>query len=102
MSRRNIQPALTREQWLRHIRASLEQDLEYAGEELGGDAGPVSPHGLAALSLYGKEYGFTWEDVDTLLSHAEFNARTTRDYRPDEDPLRSLAARVARLLPPRE
>ena len=96
-----MKSALTSEQWLRHSGPALEQDLEYAGEEVGGYSGPVSPHGLAALALFGHEYGFTWDDVDMLVSHADFNARTTRGYDPDQDPLLWLAARIAALLPPR-
>jgi hypothetical protein len=52
-------------------------------------------HALAALALAGQPFGFTWEDVDA--------ARYIAGDSPDKPSriLRSLADRIAALLPPR-
>jgi hypothetical protein len=55
-------------------------------------------HPMAALCLWNRRFGFQWPDVDMLLSLAG-----ERDATADERTrLRSLADRIAALLPPRE
>lgn len=53
-------------------------------------------HGLAALALHGKPFGFTREDV-TLLATV---VTAVGGIASVADPLRSLAERIAALLPP--
>ena len=52
-------------------------------------------HGLAALCLYGQSFGFTRADVDALLYTLDDASKCGTD-----DELRSIAARIAALLPP--
>lgn len=71
---------------------------------------PSDRHALAALCLYGQPFGFTWQDVARVLAEADshqyealkrerngFEAKQDRDH---EAYWRSLATRIAALLPP--
>ena len=87
-----IKPALTAEEWAEMAAPPIIFG-KYAnrGENLlawAEDDTHLDRHQLAAVALYGQPFGFTWDDVDRL--------RTTND-----PVLRSLADRIAALLPPR-
>lgn len=112
--------ALTREEWAKQA----------TGDDETGDAflaprneevcvilnnyqfvGLLNRHGVAALALHGQPFGFAQEDVDTLLTVATESERANQspDYYHGRmidsvDPAwcRSLAARIAALLPPGE
>lgn len=61
-------------------------------------------HAFAALALHGQPFGFTAEDVRTILACAEWDeqraAKRLNDWTPKgRDALRHLAARMAALLP---
>lgn len=57
-------------------------------------------HALAALCLYDQPFGFTQEEVQKMRDHAD-NAEATYPYAEgDLDWLRSIATRIAALLPP--
>jgi hypothetical protein len=102
-----IRPALTREEWagatgaidplmepFTELHVSIQPDgaLAIWGAYDGGVQSPAARHALAALALHGQPFGFTWQDVDLL--------RDAVDYL---DPrIRTLADRIAALLPPRE
>ena len=98
-----VKPALTPEEWLEY--APLDRPLAHYAPALAND----NAHGAAALALYGQPYGFTWDDYYELLDNAH---EVERDCGPPEllaperkhqvDALRSLAARIAALLPPRD
>ena len=93
-----IKPALTPEEWAEAAdQRALQAVLESASAEV--DAwNPPSRHGLAALTLHGQPFGFTWEDVDRVRSVAEPDS----DWYREDEWLVSLADRIAALLPPRE
>lgn len=58
-------------------------------------------HALAALALHGQPFGFTQEDVDLLTRSAEYyDWLVKQKYLDDAEKFRSLAARIAALLPP--
>lgn len=66
-------------------------------------------HGLAALALHGQPFGFTWADVDELAELdmvIQLIPNSTKGARADQrravEAVRSLQARIAALLPPRE
>lgn len=104
-----IEPALTADRW-----ALLDEDphcnidirVAWACDEAClRDAGPRDErHALAALCLHGQPFGFTWDDVDRLLVAADRDEETVSymgggSYR---SKFRSIAERIAALLPPRE
>lgn len=84
-----IRPALDAEDW---------EWVSGRGPLPGIDPGRWSDHALAALALHGQPFGFTWEDVD-LLHEIKFR----NEAEADELGLlaKSLADRIAALLPPR-
>lgn len=98
-----IRPALTPEEWQNF--APLDRTLAHFAPALAAN----NAHGAAALALHGQPHGFTWDDYYELIDNAH---EIERDCGPPEfllpewkqrvDALRSLAARIAALLPPRE
>lgn len=108
----SIQPALSEKEWeLHHLWA--------AGKLIGGKlpGGPELPmpknaHALAARCLHGQPFGFDWTDVDAIRSAvqdtvaaADFldaNAKDTKATKARVAHLKSLADRIAALLPPRK
>lgn len=98
-----VKPALTPQEWLKY--APLDRTLSHHVPAVAND----NAHGAAALALHGQPYGFTWDDHDELVDSAH---EIERDCGPPEflvperkrqvDALRSLAARIAALLPPRD
>jgi hypothetical protein len=97
-----VGPALTPEEWLNY--APLDRTLA----QHAATAALENTHAAAALALHGQRYGFTWNDYWMLLDRAH---ELERDYGGDfmspedkqqVDALRSIAARIAALLPPRE
>lgn len=106
-----IEPALTAEEWADNTSARSDwfvtpyHDTPFMSwfESNHGSYLEVSQHALAALALHEQPFGFTREDVALLLSLAHGNPpEFGRSYLEDgEDAqLRSLAARIAALLPP--
>lgn len=114
-----IKPALTPKEWT-EIAAAERGDFNCAPmiylraiEHRG--TGPHQldrPHALAALALHNQPFGFTWEDVDALERSAREVFTQARDtdedfvvlrkrMMDDQRQLRSLADRIAALLPPR-
>ena len=120
-------PALTPEEW---EHPSNAREIGWACSEVfvgeGSSLDNVTRHGLAALCLYGQPYGFTWEDVDRVNTVADHFQRAidhpphtddwhqsihasgltakeffARQIAKDVTPWRSLADRLAALLPPR-
>ncbi|MBX3451080.1 MAG: hypothetical protein KF777_16060 [Planctomycetaceae bacterium] len=99
----DFSPALTSDQWLEY--APWDRTLAHFAPALAAD----NAHGAAALALHAQPYGFTWDDYDELIDTAH---EIERDYGPPEhllpEPkrqiatLRSLARRIATLLPPRD
>ena len=108
-----IRPALSADEWergaydgvdvsARQRTASLtgrpRLDIEVRSSPIGSDVlgDPRDLLALAALALYGQPFGFTWDDVracrDDLNHYVEDR----------EEMLRTLAAKIAALLPPRE
>lgn len=57
-------------------------------------------HALAALALHGQPFGFTHEDVYLLEDEARWYAERQLPDVKQAAALRSLAARIAALLPP--
>ena len=95
-----IEPAVTPEEW-----------KEFRAGEL--HTTRLGFHATAALSLHGKPFGFTWEDVDQLRESAAYIGRVVDVesffYESDDvnsetlcASLLSLATRIASLLPPRK
>jgi hypothetical protein len=98
MSETTMYPAMDAEDWRYFLAGGVRkhtlQDAVEAGERGRRD---LSPYGLAALALYGRDFGFTPQDVDDI--------RTVLDYEveyggPTHQRLRNLAERIAALLPP--
>lgn len=98
-----VQPALTPEEWQRYApwnRPLAQHVIDIAKE---------NPHGAAALALHGQPYGFIWDDYYELLDNVY---EIEHDYGPPQflvperkrqvEQLRSIAARIAALLPPKE
>ena len=85
-----IEPAVTPEEW-----------KEFRAGEL--HTTRLGFHATAALSLHGKPFGFTWEDVDNL--RGAFGVRRWRGAGRGDDArflwMLELADRIASLLPPR-
>jgi len=98
-----VEPALTRQEWLEY--APLDRTLAHYAPAVASD----NAHGAAALALHGQRYGFTWDDYYELLDNAH---EVEEGYGPPEflvperkrqvDMLRSIATRIAALLPPRD
>lgn len=74
-----------------------------------GVFGGADRQALAALALHGQSFGFTWKDVDALHGAADYIISTGNWLPIGEDHqrraqglrVRSLAGRIAALLPPR-
>ena len=75
---------------------SLSIGLGVFTEHEGGVQPPEHRHALAALALHGQPFGFTWDDVELLEGCAELLPSPARIS------LRSIADRLASLLPPRK
>lgn len=90
-----IKPALTPEQWELQRQIGPKHEEGHAGDFL---------HQMAALFLHGQPFGFTWADVDAIRDLlAEHEGDSFHPLPQDErDRVRSLADRIAALLPPRE
>ena len=109
----NIKPALTADEWeeieARRGDVVASEDgrfvrVESFGESVLLDAEDDQRHALAALCLYQQPFGFTREDVQLLKER--FANDHFFNLTPAETALstrwRSLAARLAALLPPEE
>jgi hypothetical protein len=98
-----VKPALTREEWQEY--APLDRTLADHAPAVAHD----NAHAAAALALHGQPYGFTWDDYYELLDNAH---EVEEGYGPPEHlvperkrqvyMLRSIARRIAALLPPRD
>lgn len=110
-----MKKALSDEEW--RDRALLAERLGYAHihdvndtVELDGYFSGDERHAVAALCLRGKDFGFTWEDVEVVEEAAKHWAERAQEYglnspsqnRIMESVLRymDLANRIAALLPP--
>jgi len=90
-------PALTPEEWRWVLRKGTKYPYLY------DDSYPDTPeeaHAIAAGCLHGQPFGFTRDDVDTLLDIIAPDISTPLDGRGDVARLASLADRIAALLPP--
>lgn len=109
-----VQAALTEEEWEwlfveqvndRSGGAGIEDSTgelyitlaDYHGAGGEPDIGVTDRHALAALALHDQPFGFTWEDVEACLKIEGGGGQ----YEQEEAVLRSLATRLAALLPPR-
>lgn len=98
---KDIKAFLTPEQWA----AVLDDRLDFDdGSWVGVRLPTASREGYAAAALLGH---FTWEDVDALREWADTEEEQEQVMDPgrtgvDIDLARSLADRIAALLPPRE
>lgn len=111
-----IKNALTPEEWAQKLvkrdevwaELSTEGDVEVyrwpsADWNPRADAPPALRHALAALCLYGQPFGFTREDVEGLSRRAENEEDVSHMMGGrGASSLRSLATRIAALLPPEE
>jgi hypothetical protein len=99
-----LKPALTPEEWMEY--APLDRTLAHHAPAVAHH----NAYGAAALALHGQPYGFTWDDYYELLDNAyQVEQDCGCPYElllPEQkrqvDALRSLAARIAALLPPRD
>jgi hypothetical protein len=97
-----VAPALTPEEWLNY--APLDRTLAQHAPAVALE----NTHAAAALALHGQRYGFTWDDYWALLDRAHDLERDydgdfmTPEDKQQVDALRSIAARIAALLPPRD
>lgn len=80
-----IPPALSSEQWAECLAVDYATRLKYRGLQ--------GPHADAALCLYAQPFGFTQEDVTAIM-------RSYPGSSADTAILRSIADRIAALLPP--
>jgi hypothetical protein len=125
----NVRPALTPAEWAegsargrgcdsdqefhRHSDGDLSMMEDGAVAAIIGD--PATMHALAALALDGQPFGFTWGEVTILLNEARVLQMVTLPLvrsRGDAEHealleakvagLKSIASRIAALLPPRE
>ncbi len=98
-----VTAALTPEEWREY--APLDRSLaQYVTAVAQRNA-----HGAAALALHGQPYGFTWDDYYELLDNAhEIEAgdgppeHMLPERKRQVHQLRSIARRIAALLPPQE
>lgn len=96
-----IKPALTPEEWADKSAVRPWGIFDNVIDEASfRDLGPEGKHAAAALCLHGQPYGFTWEDVVLLM--AEVSTLTGYIDEEEDAHWRSLADRIAALLPPRE
>ena len=112
----DINPAMTPEQWAAITRGEWailpEVVLTTASEGQIAIAHPIDDDivqvgecrlALAALCLYGQPFGFTWGDVDALVSLADDAAdKPWHDAHYHASALASIAQRITALLPPRQ
>jgi hypothetical protein len=86
-----IKPALTAEEWAKVLPKELMHRHVLA-----------DPHKAAAICLYQQPFGFTQADVRMLRRLHRDVRLTHEDMQTGEitEPLESLAARIAALLPP--
>lgn len=101
-----ITPALTPEEWnTPHSEWGMRPTKEVVAE-LAATYLPDRPHAAAALLLMGagRDVHFTWNDVDELLSCASMDEDNARGHISPSfvSPVRSIAGRIAALLPPRD
>lgn len=100
--RSQIGPALTPEDWQSY--APLDRTLAHHAPARMHD----NAHGAAALALHGQPYGFTWNDYEVILDtsneleHDYDGPFMSTEQQHQVDTLRSAAARIAALLPPRD
>jgi len=119
MSDKDIRPALTADEWNPPLRdgsaptgprcgdeAWIEGGAVWVPENRDGEQPVENPHGLAALCLYQQPFGFDANDVRQAEEAArQWDARMFgADVRGMNitNPYRSLAARIAALLPHEE
>ena len=106
-----VQPALTAEEWAKWLSPEMQYDrecdrLDYFSGSYGGGIcidGRYRDDDLravAALCLYGQPFGFTQEDVDAITRCLESDVWITVYQYEDAEPLESIRARIAALLPP--
>lgn len=89
-----IKPAMPEEEWAAQLvrtPAERHEVLMHAKNEADAE-GWLTIHGLAALALYNKPYGFTREDVQLLHNSIASMGR--------HNELGNLADRIEALLPP--
>jgi hypothetical protein len=112
----DVAPALTPEEWARMGgggKPKPNDEVFVEGDNICvvSDSGRVSAgydrHALAALCLHGQPFGFTWEDVDLLVQLGGYEAPGFSPHYEDgrllpHPAVKSLADRIAALLPPRE
>ena len=98
-----VAPALTPEEWRKF--APLDRPLDPYIVTAAHD----NTHAAAALALHGQPYGFTWDDYHDLWDYAHEIERDCGppdlllpEYRHQVEALRSIAGRIAALLPPRD
>lgn len=95
-----IRPALTAEEWAEFLAPDgvLGWSLADARPSVIGDS-VEGRHGAAALMLYGQPFGFAQEDVEALMSVADYSGEGS--IAPEEDIARARSAiqRLAALLP---
>jgi hypothetical protein len=111
-----IKPALTAEEW------ELRLAGNYSGERgegvpviAGGNvaitydgglaAAPTDDnHAIAAIALYGQEFGFTRADVELLryASSGRWETGSVEEAEAEEAAMRDLADRIEALLPPED
>lgn len=99
-----IKPALTPEEWQRqqvereeHATSTVWESARFLGAEY------LDAHAVAALALHGQPFGFTWEDIATLdIAVGATAALQAHGWEQEAAHLKTLRARIAALLPPRE
>lgn len=93
-----IKPALTREQWsFWHLLPISDEDRAVI---VVGSMVEKDFHGAAAHCLYGQPFGFTRADLEALRLAVDPSFGVEGSYGAWEDSIRSLATRIAALLPP--
>lgn len=105
---KEIQPALTVEQWARFAWLFTGNRQDRLSEEREVALSHMTWQGVAALALYGQPWGFRREDVDDLRSATSL-LRGILSIPGKIDPafergladLSNIADRIAALLPPR-